>query len=131
MNTRRSVGSLLLACTAFGAFVSAARAEGDAPVRKPDLGDLVQGSYFGNVTSDSKGSSKSDVAVKISRTGKNRVQIESDYDRLPTVTVRLTRATGKILNVEGTTTFFYDPAKSPPHLDLTFNNEVSWSGDRR
>ena len=116
---------------AFAAICSVADAGHPSPPRKPDLGDVVQGVYAGNVISDSKGSSKSDVAITIARVGKNLVQVTSDYDRLPVVTVHLTRALGKIENGGGNTVFFFDPSKAPPHLDLSFNNEVSWAGEKR
>jgi hypothetical protein len=104
---------------------------GAATVRKPDLADAVQGTYFGDVISDSQGSSKSDVTVTVTRTGRNLVQITSDYSRLPEVSVHLTSAMGRILNGRGDTTFLYDRSKSPPHLDVSFHDEVSWSGERR
>ena len=59
------------------------------PERKPDLGDVAEGSYFGEVISDSKGSSR------------------------------------------GETVFLYDWAKQPAHLDVSFHNEVSWSGTKQ
>jgi len=99
--------------------------------RKPDLADAVEGDYSGDVISDSAGPSKDDVAVTVRRTGRNLVEITSDYGRLPTVSVGLTSAMGKILNARGETTFLYDRSKSPPHLDISFNGEVSWSGERR
>ena len=34
-----------------------ADAQGDAPTHKPDLPDVAQGTYFGDVISDSQGSS--------------------------------------------------------------------------
>ncbi|MEP6968414.1 MAG: hypothetical protein ABI906_10070, partial [Pseudomonadota bacterium] len=111
-------------------FTLTANAEGRPPPRAPDLGDEVAGSYFGEVTSDSKGSSQSDVAVTITRVAKNSVRIESDYKRLPTVTVPLSRAMDKIIAASGNTTFYYDTARSPPHLDVTFESEVAWSGER-
>ena len=45
------------------------------------------------------------------------------------VDVPLTRAMGKILQQSGNSVFLLDPAKS--HLDVSFLNEVSWSGSRR
>lgn len=102
----------------------------DPPKRKPDLGDVVQGAYHGDVISDSKGSSQSDVNLTVTRIGVNLVEITSDYPRLPTITIKLTRAMDKILAATGNSVFLYDPAKSPPGLDVTFNMEVSWSGSK-
>jgi hypothetical protein len=97
--------------------------------RKPDLGDAAQGTYAGDVISDSKGSSKSDVTLTVTRIGRNRIRVTSDYPRLPVVEVPLTSAMGKILQQNGNSVFLLDPKKS--HLDVSFLNEVSWSGSRR
>lgn len=104
------------------------RAQTATPPRKPDLADAAAGTYAGDVISDSKGSSKSDVTVVVTRIGKDLVRVTSDYPRLPVVEVPLTRAMGKILQQKGDSVFLLDPAKS--RLDLTFNGEVSWSGTR-
>jgi hypothetical protein len=98
--------------------------------RKPDLGDAVEGHYAGDVISDSKGSSRSGVALTVTRIGVNRVRVSSDYPRLPIVDVALTRALGRIVQTRGNTAFVYDRSKAPPHLDVSFDNEVSWSGSR-
>ena len=105
-----------------------ADAQSAAPKRQPDLADVAQGTYFGDVTSDSKGSSRSDVTVTVTRIGNNRVRITSDYARLPRVDVPLTQAMDQILNASGTTTFLLDRSKSPMRLDISFINEVSWAG---
>ena len=105
--------------------------QADPPKRKPDLGDAAQGTYFGDVISDSKGSSRSDVTLTVTRIGVNRVRVTSDYPRLPVVEVALTRAMGKILNQGGATTFLLDPGKGEARLDVSFLNEVSWSGTKR
>jgi hypothetical protein len=98
------------------------------PERKPDLGDVAEGRYFGEVISDSKGSSRADVTLTLTRTGVNKVRITSDYPRLPVVEVTLQRALDKIVQSRGNTAFVYDWAKKPAHLDVSFDNEVSWSG---
>lgn len=108
----------------------AADAQDDYRKRKPDLADVAQGTYFGDVISDSRGSSQSDVTVTVSRIGKNLVRITSDYARLPAVEVPLTQAMDRILNARGPTTFVLDRSKSPNRLDISFMNEVSWAGQR-
>jgi hypothetical protein len=108
-----------------------ADAVADAPRRKPDLGDAAQGSYAGEVISDSKGSSQSGVGLTVSRIGRNLVRITSDYPRLPVVEVPLTQAMGKIVQARGNTAFVLDATASPPRLDVSFLNEASWSGERR
>ena len=129
MNRSRFLRAAVVACGA--ALVPAiARAQAD-PKRKPDLGDAAEGTYFGDVISDSKGSSKSDVTVTVTRIGPNRVRVSSDYPRLPVVEVPLTRAQDKILQARGDTVFLLDRAKDATRLDVSFNNEVSWKGTKR
>lgn len=105
--------------------------QAESAKRKPDLGDAAQGQYFGDVISDSKGSSKGGVTLTVTRVGPNLVKVTSDYGRLPEVTVPLTRAMGRILQARGNSVFLLDPTKTPKHLDVSFNNEVSWSGTVR
>jgi hypothetical protein len=101
------------------------------PPRKPDLADAVAGTYHGDVISDSQGSSRSNVTLTVTRVGKNTVEVTSSYKRLPVIQVPLEKAMDKILASGGDSTFLYDPAKSPPGLDVSFHNEVSWSGAKR
>lgn len=122
---------VMLVCAAALVPAGAADAQGVAPKRKPDLADVAEGSYFGDVISDSKGSSRSGVGLTVTRIGKNLVRVTSDYPRLPAVEVPLTQAMGKILNARGDTTFLLDRSKSPVRLDVSFMNEVSWAGDRQ
>ena len=103
----------------------------DEPHRKPDLGDAAEGTYGGDVISDSKGSSQSGVTLTVTRIGKNLVRVTSDYPRLPVVEVPLTLAMGKILQARGNSVFLLDRSHAPAKLDVSFNNEVSWSGFRR
>lgn len=96
--------------------------------RKPDLADMMAGTYQGNVTSDSRGSSRSDVTLTLTRVGVNQVRITSDYPRLPVVTVPIKRVMQSVMAASGTTVFFYDMMRQPPRLDVSFNSEVSWAG---
>jgi hypothetical protein len=113
-------------------FAPRAFGQASAPAqRKPDLGDVAEGRYAGDVISDSKGSSHEGVTLTLTRTGVNRVRITSDYPRLPVVEVTLTRALDKIVQARGNTAFVYDWAKKPVRLDVSFNNEVSWSGTKQ
>ena len=100
-----------------------------APPRKPDLADAAAGTYLGDVISDSKGSSKSDVTLTVTRVARDVVRVTSDYPRLPVVEVALTGAMGKILQQRGDTVFLLDPTHA--HLDVSFLSEVSWSGTKR
>jgi hypothetical protein len=100
------------------------------PAAPPDLATTLEGEWYGDVVSDSKGSSRSDVMVTIRRTSRNTIAITSDYERLPAVTVRLTRAMQTILSAEGDTVVVYDPAKDTKYLGITFKGEVAWWGLR-
>ena len=99
------------------------------PQRKPDLADAVAGTYAGDVISDSRGSSQSNVTLTVTRTGPNTVQVTSSYPRLPVITVPLTAAMNTIQQARGDSVFLYDRGKKS--LDVSFLNEVSWSGTRQ
>jgi len=131
MKRRTLICGVLCVCGATLLALITANAQSDAPKRKPDLGDVAQGTYVGDVIADSKGASKSDVTLTVTRIGINRVRIASDYARLPTVEVSLTRAMDKILHARGTTTFLLDRSQSPTRLDVSFLNEVSWAGTKQ
>ncbi|WP_157083058.1 hypothetical protein [Novosphingobium lentum] len=103
---------------------------GTPQARKPDLADLLAGAWHGAVISDSQGSSRDGVTLTLTRTGPNTVQITSDYPRLPVITVRVERAMQAIVQADGDTAFVYAGDKQPPTLDVSFHNEVSWSGTR-
>jgi hypothetical protein len=93
-----------------------------------DLAELAQGTYHGDVVSDARGSSRSDVAITVTRSGPNTVSVSSDYPRLPLRSFKLTRAMSTIQNVGGTDVFLLDLSRSPYRLDLTID-DASWSGE--
>jgi len=128
MMTRRYAQLLLLS---FGATLLSlgAQAQPAPPARKPDLADAAAGTYAGEVISDSKGSSNSDVTLTVTRVRKDVVRVSSDYPRLPAIEVPLTGAMGKILQQRGDSVFLLDPKTG--RLDVSFMNEVSWAGSRR
>lgn len=130
MPPRRSA-LLRLATIALAAPAAALVRAADEPRRKPDLGDAAEGTYVGDVISDSKGSSRTGVTLTVKRIGKNLVRVTSDYPRLPVVEVPLTQAMGKILQSRGDSVFLLDRGSSPARLDVSFLNEVSWSGQQR
>ena len=111
------------------ALMLAGAANAQPKERKPDLADAVAGTYHGDVISDSKGSSRSNVTVTVTRTGPNTVSVTSDYKRLPAITVPLTTAMSTIQQARGDSVFLYDRGKKS--LDVSFLNEVSWSGFRQ
>lgn len=100
-----------------------------APARKGDLADRVAGTYKGDVISDARGSSRDNVTITVTRTGPNRVEVKSDYARIPTVTIPLEKAMDAILAASGSSVFLLDTVRSPDRLDLTID-DASWSGTR-
>jgi len=127
---RTSFLALAIAC-ASSALLPSIGWSADPTQRKPDLADAAEGTYLGDVISDSKGSSQSGVTLTVTRVGPNLVRVNADYPRLPVVQVPLTQAMGKILQARGNSVFLLDRAKSPAQLDVTFLGEVSWSGQRQ
>lgn len=97
------------------------------PPAKPDLADTAQGRYAGDVISDARGSSRSDVDVTVTKIAKNRVRVVADYGRIPAREFNLTRAMQTIQNVGGNEVFLLDLSRSPRRLDLTID-DASWSG---
>ena len=130
MQRRHLLATISLFAATLVATAACAQASAVAK-RKPDLGDVAQGQYAGDVISDSKGSGRSGVTLTVTRIGVNRVHVASDYPRLPEIDVTLTRAMDKIVQTRGNSVFLYDPSKRPVRLDVSFNNEVSWSGAKQ
>jgi hypothetical protein len=100
-----------------------------APVPRPDLADTAQGSYFGDVISDARGSSRSNVRFTVTKIGPNKIRVTSDYARLPEFTASLTRAMRTIQNASGPEVFLLDLSKTPPTLMVTVA-DASWSGQK-
>lgn len=96
---------------------------------KPDLADIAAGSYRGDVISDARGQSKSDVSITVVKVGPNQVRVTSNYARLPAFTVRLTKAMNTIQQASGTAVFLLDLAKRPNDLHVTVA-DASWAGVR-
>ncbi len=123
--------SLSIAAAAFLLIPAAAAAEtkpASAP-HKADLADRIAGTYKGAVISDARGSSRSNVTITVTRTGPNKVEIKSDYPRIPTVTIPLEQAMDAILAASGPYVLLLDTVRSPDRLDLTID-DASWSGTR-
>lgn len=117
----------LLAPVALPSAASAAQPSGPAQ-RKPDLADIVAGAYSGSVIADARGSSQSDVAIAVTRVGKNLVRVSSDYPRIPTVDIPLTAAMDAIVTARGHNTFLVERAKNPRQLDLSSIDGATWLG---
>lgn len=94
-----------------------------------DLATTVEGTYYGDVISDARGSSQSDVTLTVKKVAPNTVSVSSDYARLPTFTVKLTRALQTIQQASGDRVFLIDQAKTPWSLDVTVD-DASWSGTK-
>jgi hypothetical protein len=92
------------------------------------LSDAVAGTYVGDVIADSKGGSRANVAVIVSRLGPNAVRISSSYGRIGTVDVELTRIDKKVLNATGETPFIVDLAATPLTLTVDPRGELAFRG---
>lgn len=101
------------------------------PEQVGELADLVVGNYHGEVISDSKGSSRSDIAVTVVKIDRLTVRVVSDYQRIGTVEIALTRTGNQIINAGGATPFVVDLDRNPPTLLLNPRNEVAYSGDKQ
>jgi hypothetical protein len=96
---------------------------------KRDLADASVGTYRGDIVSDARGSSQSDVTITVTKNAPNSVTVHSSSARIPNRTFRLMRAMQTIQNAGGTEVFLLDNSKSPPSLDLTID-DASWSGTK-
>ena len=113
--------------------LAASLAASSVSAQRPDLADAAAGTYRGDVISDSRGSSRSDVTITVTKTGPNTVQVVSSYNRLSTVSTRLARYQDTVQNT-GTPTgplevFLLNTANAPLRLDLTIDG-ASWSGEK-
>ena len=109
------------------AFAATTAGSADAPKRKPDLGDTAEGIYSGDVISDARGASKEGVMVTVTRTGVNRVEVTSDYARIPRVSYRLQRVMNTVQNVGGNDVFLLELSKNPRTLHVT-TDDAAWAG---
>jgi len=95
-----------------------------------ELADLASGVYRGEVTSDARGSSRSDVTVTVTKMTPRRVRITSDYERLDTVEVELTRVGEGIQSVGADTSFHLELTKQPPALFYSPHGDVAYTGQK-
>lgn len=111
----------------------AAPVEAPAPpaAEAPGLADLVVGRYHGDVIADSKGASRSDIDVTITRIDRATVRVSSDYRRIGSVDVNLTRNGNQIFAADGDTPFIVDLDRSPPSLVFDPRSELAYRGTRR
>ena len=92
------------------------------PERKPDLAELVAGTYYGDIISDARGSSKSGVTITVTRVGKDRVTIACDCTRIPKVEIPIERAMDAILASSGPHVFLIENQRDPRRLSLTIDD---------
>ena len=91
---------------------------------------MAAGVYHGNVISDARGSSRSEVMISVDKTGPNTVRVTSDYERLPEFTIRLTRAMQTIQQLGTEQVFLLDLSKRPRTLHVTVD-DASWAGEKQ
>jgi hypothetical protein len=96
-----------------------------------DLAELAVGVYHGNVVSDAKGGSRSDVTVTVTQVGPRKVRITSDYPRLGEVEIELDRVGNTIQGAGASALFLLELEKNPPQLNYNPNGEVAYVGQRR
>ena len=104
---------------------------GEPQASELDVAVLAVGEYSGDVVSDSRGSSRSNVAVTVSRLGANSVRVTSPYARIGTVDIEVQRIGNQVLNAGGDTPFSVNLDAQPPALSLSPRNELSYHGVRR
>ena len=102
-----------------------------SPVSKaPGLADLVVGTYSGDVIADSKGPSRSDIEVTITRLDRATVRVTSELSRIGVVDVVLNRNGNQIFAADGNSPFIVDLARSPPTLVFDPCGELAYRGTR-
>ena len=122
--------TMLAALAVTAPVVAPAQRSADLRPARADLADLVAGTYSGDVISDARGSSRSDVTVVVTKVGANLVEIRSSYSRIPTVRIPLTQAMSAILSNDDDYVFLVNRDQDPRRLDLTID-EASRSLMRR
>jgi len=111
----------LLFATCAATMATPAPADAQQAPRRADLADEVSGTYEGSVVADTRGGSQSGVVITVRRVAKNVVEVSSDYARVPTVNIGLTRASDAILNASGHNNFLIQQARDPKRLDLSID----------
>jgi len=124
MQVRPTLAAFVAALAISSAALAAPR---HAATPKPDVADVAQGTYHGDVVSDSRGESHSGVTITVTKIAPSTVRVTSDYRRLPTFTARLERVMNTIQKTGGPEVFLLDLGKNPAGLDVTVD-EASWSG---
>jgi hypothetical protein len=95
-----------------------------------NLADRVAGIYHGDVVSDARGSSRSDVTLTITKLSPRKVRVESDYKRLGTIEIDLTRVGKTIQSAGGRSLLLLDMEQNPPRLSFNPDGDVAYVGSR-
>lgn len=111
----------LAAALAVGSITIAAPAAFAAPARPVDYAAEVAGVWQGDVTSDSRGSSRTGVTITITRIGPNKIEIACDYARIPTVQMPLARYADSLQAASGPHVFLIELGRDPNRLDLSID----------
>jgi hypothetical protein len=127
----RAAMALVVVAVAIGLYLRGPWRAPEPPGASAGLADLVAGSYLGNVMADSKGSSRSDIDVTVTKLDRSTVRVTSDYRRVGTVELKLTRVGNKILAADGDSPFIVDLERNPPTLNFNPRNELAYAGTRR
>jgi len=93
--------------------------------------ELAASVYYGDVISDGKGGSMSDVTVTVTHVGPRKVRITSDYPRLGVVEIELDRVGNTIQGAGASALFLLELEKNPPRMNYNPNGEVAYVGQRR
>jgi hypothetical protein len=129
-----AVAGLILFAVGFAAYWRSMRSAeppiGEKSGELAELADSVAGTYYGDVVSDSQGGSQSDVTVAVTKVGTRRVKVTSDYARLGTVEVDLTKTGSTILSSSGAVMLSINLAERPPSLSYNPGG-VAYSGKKR
>ena len=86
-----------------------------------DLATFAEGTFVGDVISDSRESSRSGVTVRVTRVGPNLVEIRCDYARVPTVRIALELAMNAVIAASGDNVFLINRDQDPDRLELTID----------
>ena len=95
-----------------------------------DLADLVAGVYHGDVVSDAKGSSVSDVTLTITKLSQRKVRVSSDYKRLGVTDIELNRVGNTIQSIGGRSLLLLEMDKRPPRLSFNPDGNAAYVGQR-
>jgi hypothetical protein len=94
----------------------------ESAAQPADLASFVSGTYAGDVISDARGSSRSDVTIIVRRVGPNLVEVSSSYSRIPTVRIQLTQAMSSIIADGGDHVFLINRDDDSDALSLTIDD---------